>query len=213
MNTPAAFIYLPTFDGILSYAFVREVFKQKKLTFIQKLFDDPETTPDFAGMPICLHPDGYFIASKMFFDESELIEDTQRWRKRWDQKHQNLADFGKKLRQVEIVRGQFKSYDVPISTKLIRNCWFVFQSDDIKQVEYLIENWIFFIGKKRSQGYGEIKSFAIEETVFDFDTIYRPIPKILVSPETMIKTGTITFSYCAWKPPYWSPGNFAECVI
>jgi CRISPR type IV-associated protein Csf3 len=214
LNTPVSFIDIPTFDGILAYAFVRESFEKKKIPFVRL----PDTDIiDFSEMPVNMHPDGYFIASSMSFEKNTL-EDMQHWRKRWDQKNQHIADCGGKARQYEQVRGQFKSYDVRIATKIIPECCFFFQSDNIESVEKLVAKWIHFIGKKRAQGYGEIDHFTIEDTDFDFNTIYRPIPKKFVSDQLLfneltVNKRTIKFMYCAWKPPYWLPENFEECII
>lgn len=201
-----SFIDLPTFDGILSYAFARE--KNGDKPFIQKLNYESDELIDFSEMPITRHENGYFIASSMFFGDCEIIEDTQRWRKRWDCKNDRLADFGKNKRKIDISRGQFKSYDMPITTKLIEKCWFYFQSTNVNEVERLLKKWIHFLGKKRSQGYGEIKSFKIETTKFDFNKIYRPIPvKFLDSYDSE------KIKYCAWRPPYWLPDNFDNCIV
>lgn len=208
--TAVSFIDLPTFDGILSYAFAREV--KKDTIFEQKLNYLEEELIDFSKMPLCKHKNGYFLASTMRFDNAnEIIEDTQRWRKRFDCKHDYLADFGKNKRKIDITRGEFKSYDTPFGTKLIDNCYFIFQSDNVNFVEYLLKTWVHFLGKKRSQGCGAIKDFTIEKTTFDFNTIFRPIPIKLYenfNPQT-----EYNIKYCAYQPPYWLPQNFEKCLI
>ena len=74
---------------------------------------------------------------------------------------------------------------------------------------FFLEKWINFLGKKRSQGYGEIKNFNIESDNFNFSNIYRPIPVKFINPLSIEK---INIKYCAWKPPYWLPENFDTCV-
>lgn len=204
--TPMAFIDLPTFDGVLSYAFARE--SNKENHFVQKLNYDKDELIDFSKMPLRMHENGYFIASQMYHSES--IESVQRWKKRWANKNDNIADFGKNKRKVDISRGVFKSYDMPIITKDIEKVWFYFQSDDIEQVENLINKWIHFLGKKKSQGFGEIKNFEITKDFFNFAEIYRPIPCEFVD---ISQIKSFRLNYCAWKPPYWMPENFAKCVV
>jgi len=207
LSTPMAFIDLPTFDGILSYAFVRDLNGDKP--FVQKLNYEPDELIDFSKMPVTMHEKGYFMASSMFYGDCEILEETQRWRKRWDCKNDEIADFGENKKKIDISRGQFKSYDMPISTKLINQCWFYFQSTQVKEVERLVSKWINFLGKKRSQGYGEIKEFRIELFNFDFNQVFRPIPTIFFD-STAINEQNI--KYCAWRPPYWLPANFEKCI-
>lgn len=210
LATPVSFIDIPTFDGILSYAFARE--KLKGQGFAQKLNITKEEMINFSEMPIIAHEKGYFMASRMFWDESKVIEFTQRWRKRWANKHDKLADFGKKIRKARINSGEFKSYDMPLRVLEINEVWFYFQSKSFPEVDRLIRKWIYFIGKKRSQGYGEISFFNIEKSNFDFSGIFRPIPIKLMKTD-LEKEFKCQIKYCAWQPPYWLSTNFEECYI
>lgn len=208
LATPISFIDIPTFDGILSYAFARE--KLKGHRFVQKLNIEREEMLDFSEMPIAIHEKGYFMASRMFWDETKAIEHTQRWRKRWANKHDKIADFGKNQRKIEINKGAFKNYDMPLRVVSIDKVWFYFQSESMQEVDRLIRKWVYFLGKKRSQGYGEISSFDIEKAEFDFSKIFRPIPVELFEID-LKKFEKIEIRYCAWKPPYWLLENFDEC--
>lgn len=209
LASPVSFIDTPTFDGLLSYAFAREELKGKPFT--QKLNIEPDEMIDFGRMPIAIHPNGYFMASYMFWDTEKAVQHTQHWRKRWANEHDQIADFGKTQRKVQINKGAFKSYDMPMRTVAISEVWFFFQSDRLEEVKELTEKWIHFIGKKRAQGYGEISSTTIQEAEFDFSKIFRPIPAELFTPD--LQNIDIKFRYCAWRPPYWLPANFAECVV
>lgn len=209
LATPVSFIDIPTFDGILSYAFARE--KLKGQSFAQKLNITKEELLDFSEMPISMHKKGYFIASRMFWDETKAVEHIQRWRKRWANQHDKLSDFGKKIRKVRINSGEFKSYDMPLRVIAIDKVWFYFQSESLSEVDRLVRNWIYFIGKKRSQGYGEISFFNIEKYDFDFTRIFRPIP-INIIGMNLENEFNYQIKYCAWKPPYWLPDNFEQCI-
>lgn len=208
--TPVSFIDIPTFDGILSYAFAREKLKGQR--FVQKLNLTKEEILDFSEMPIAMHENGYFMASRMFWDKSKAIEHTQRWRKRWANKYDGIADFGNKIRKVRINSSEFKSYDMPLRVMSIDSVWFYFQSESMQEVDRLVRKWIYFIGKKRSQGYGEISFFNIKKAEFDFSKIFRPIPSESLKIDFQ-KFEKIEIRYCAWKPPYWLPENFAQCVV
>lgn len=203
LTSSISFIDKPCFDGILAYAWTKEHFG----TVQARLSIPKDELIDFnAVLPIMVHENGYFLASHMFFDGNCAIEQTSSWKKRWASKHDQIADFGKSKRKIDVGRGEFKSYDMPINLVNTPEVWFFFHSDDIKMVEHLIDKHICFLGKKRSQGYGEISDFAIEE--IPDQKIIRPVPKKFF---TSIPPGEI--KYCAWKPPYWLPDNFDICII
>lgn len=142
----------------------------------------------------------------MFFDGNCSIEQTSSWKKRWANKHDSIADFGKSKRKIDVGRGEYKSYDMPVNLVSTPEVWFFFYSNNVGNVEYLIDKHIVYLGKKRSQGYGEISDFTID-SVTD-GKIIRPIPKRFFDS---LPPGEL--KYCAWKPPYWLPDNFEICVI
>lgn len=205
MSAPLAFTVPPVFDGILAYAYAREVMGSK---FVQALTIEPQNNMlEYKEMPLRLHDDGYFMATRMFWDESKAVEHIQRWRKRWAAKHDKLADFGKHKRKVRIDSGEFKSYDMPLTCLTVDKVWFYFQSSQVEEVIRLLDKWVSFIGKKRSQGYGYYDGFEIEERPYDFPLGCRPVPARFVDMSKV--SGTV--KYCSWRPPYWLPENFEEC--
>lgn len=208
LKNQISFIDIPTFDGVLAYAYAKE--KLPGCDFAQKLSFSKDEILDFSEMPISKHEKGYFLASFMFFDESKAIEHIQKWRKRWDNKHDYIADFDGKVRKVRIDAADFKSYDIPLRVIAIDKIWFYFVSENVNEVERLISRHIYFLGKKRSQGYGEIANFEIEKSDFDFKTIFRPIPIDFVEKNS---TFVSEIRYCSWQPPYWLPENFTQCAV
>ena len=209
LATPISFIAPPTFDGILSYAYARETLGDK---FEQKLSISKEDMLDFSAMPIVMHPKGYFMASVIYYDAVHMTQFTERWRKRWDSFYDFLIANPIKIRTQQ---GKFKSYDVPYPLKDIKQVWFYFQSEDVAQVEYLLNKWIPALGKKRGHGNGDILHFAIEETDFDFDNqMFRPIPADLVEVEQLMNKPNFKFSlaYCSWRNPYWATENMSNCI-
>lgn len=210
LSTPLSIMTPPTFDGVLSYAYARETLGE---SFEQRLSFPKDEIIDFAPMPIIRHEKGYFMASVMQWDKDNMVEFQERWRKRWDAKHDHLVDKPAKIR---IQQGKFKSYDVPYPLKDIKTVWFYFQSDDVQAVERLIGKWIMFLGKKRAYGQGLVERFIIEEdTTFDYSNVFRPLPKELVKIEEITKLPNFKFgfAFCGWRPPYWLPDNITECLI
>ena len=207
LQTPISFLERPTFDGLLAFCYAKELLQDK---FSQKLSYDKKEQIDFSGMPLNIHKNGYFMASSMFFDESE--EFTERWRKRWDNRNDFKADFGKRLRKVQITKAEFKSYDMPYPLSAIPRVWFFIQSKNITKVKYLISEHLAGIGKKVNYGNGIIKDFEIKESDFNFNSIFRPIPKKYATPEMLLNSQKVIFNFCAWKPPYWDVNNLEECI-
>jgi len=157
-----------------------------------------------------MHKNGYFLASTMFFDEN--VEFTERWRKRWDNRNDFKVDFKKQKRKIQINRAEFKSYDMPYSLNSIPKVWFYFQSTNIDYVRYLLFEYLLGIGKKIAYGNGIIDNYTIETTDFNFNTVFRPIPKRFVSEDMIMKGQSVNLMYCAYKPPYWNIDNFDDCL-
>lgn len=210
LSTPLSIMTPPTFDGVLSYAFARETLGE---SFEQRLSLPQDTIIEFSPMPIVRHEKGYFMASAMQWDKDNMVEFQEKWRKRWDARHDHLVDKPAKIR---IQQGKYKSYDVPYPLKDIKTVWFYFKSNDVQEVERLVTKWIMFLGKKRAYGQGLIDSFVIEQdNTFDYLGVFRPIPQSLVdvSEITKLPNFKFGFAYCGWKPPYWLPNNITECLI
>jgi CRISPR type IV-associated protein Csf3 len=209
LTSPISFIDRPIFDGLLAYCYLRE----KHGSLLQKLSLTTEEMDDFSGLPLVRHPDGWFLASWMLFDEEKATEYTGSWKKRWAAQHDHLVDFGKKVAKVRTTGGPFKAYDQPIVLHSVRKVWFFFASEDVKEVERLLSRHLFGIGKKTSQGYGQFSHFEIEAerlNVFGGKQIIRPIP---AREEDLkrLKEGSFNLRMMAWKPPYWLPANMAFC--
>lgn len=202
LDTPASFTDLPTFDGLLAYCYAREMTKGK--SFIQKLSYSKDELIDFSEMPIKLNKNGYFEASSMYFDESKSVEFIERWRKRWANHHDEIADFGKRIRKVAINKGGFKSYDMPLQLKDIEEVWFFFKSNNLENVKHLLKH-LYGIGKKIAQGHGLIESYKIEDS---FDKFKRQIPVKFIKDNTSSQ-----IQYCAYKPPYWMVSNYEVCCF
>lgn len=203
LSSPISFIDRPCFDSIVAYAWTKEKFG----TVQSRLSIPKDEMIDFTELlPISVHENRYFLASQMFFDGNCSIEQTSSWKKRWANKHDSIADFGKSKRKIDVGRGEYKSYDMPVNLVSTPEVWFFFYSNNVGNVEYLIDKHIVYLGKKRSQGYGEISDFTID-SVTD-GKIIRPIPKRFFDS---LPPGEL--KYCAWKPPYWLPDNFEICVI
>lgn len=210
-NTQIAFIEKPTLDGLLAYVCLKEEWGEvpQKLSLTEEELAQSEAIWN-KRMPLKKHERGYWLASSLFYKPTRAIQDTQFWKKSWHTADDHLANFGKNKRQVNVQKGEFKSYKMPINSYHIPEAHFYFESDNPSELERMFRDEISHIGKKRSQGYGEIDSFKIVETTeksFESD-ILRPIPLDF----TGFKEGH-EIQFTAWKPPYWLPSNFAPCLV
>jgi len=83
---------------------------------------------------------------------------------------------------------------------------------DASAVERLISG-VHFIGKRRANGFGEIRSFSIEPAELDgllgnFGEPLRPTPEAYFAGDK--KSLRVD---AAWKPAYWHPDNRAICFV
>lgn len=145
----------------------------------------------------------------MMYDESRALEFTGSWKKRWANEHDHLTDFSGKKRKIRTSAGEFKAYNMPIVLNRIKEVWFYFESDNVAMVKKLLSH-LWGIGKKTSQGYGEIGGFAIEEIDFNpFEgKVIRPVP---AKVEDLKQSGTLSVRMMGYKPPYWLPENQGFC--
>ena len=135
------------------------------------------------------------------------------WNKRWESKYDSYADLGKKTK-IDIGAGYFKNYHMPLIVHSYKTITF-FVRGDLKEIQYLLENYIFFIGKKSAQGYGEIARYEFIETEEDYSIVkngklMRHIP-IKYKKELNLKESKVMEK--AIIPPYWRNDYKELCVI
>ena len=201
LKSPVCFIEKPTFDGLLAWCMMKD-----KYGHVEQALN-VDTIDSFDDMPIIRHDDGYFMASWMMYEND--VEFTGSWKKRWANQHDHLVDFGKKKKKVRINAGEFKSYNMPLNLHSLEKVSFYFQSKNIDEVKRLLA-YLWGIGKKTSQGYGEIDFFVINAIDYNpFDgNIIRPIP---VKNVEELKGRTLSVRLMGFKPPYWLPVNQTFC--
>lgn len=205
LQSAISFVEIPTFDSILAWCYLRD-----KGIVEQQLNIKTQALHDFADLPIKRHKDGYFMASWLIYDKENSVEFVSTWKKRWANQHDFLADFGKKPAKILISKGDYKSYDIPIVLHNIPECYFYVETDNIAEVERLIKTHLWGMGKKSSQGYGQIEKYEIETIDYNpFAEIIRPIP----IPKEVFLQGKLNVKgkLMGWRPPYWLPENQTFC--
>lgn len=116
-------------------------------------------------------------------------EEILHWHKRFDfdlaTKH---VDFGNRRGKVDAKSGYYKNYRMPIVTYLVPKLeWYAV--GELKEVVLLVDE-ITHIGKKRSQGFGRVQRWTVEEWPEDLSFL-RAIP----DPNGDMEMGI--------RPPYW----------
>jgi hypothetical protein len=168
----------------------------------------------FPFFPLITNPtNDYFYVSRMFFNPEKHQEWASSWKKRFDDLHAGIAEFGTKVRKVRIDSGKHKAYQVPLNLHIHEKVWFFFATSDIEYIEKLLSNFN-FLGKKRNSGYGQIKQKRLEQVShIDFNTqVLRPVPEQLITDKHNLDD-SIEKIYTSYKAPYFSPQNTALCYF
>jgi len=112
--------------------------------------------------------------------------------------------------RVDIGSGFYKNYHMPVVIQSYKTITFYVRGD-MEEVKRLLENYIFYLGKKGSQGFGQVGKWEFEEIEEDWSIwkdgkLMRPIPaeeckgKI---EEMMMKQIPIYARQHPILPPYW----------
>lgn len=165
----------------------------------------------FKEMPIekkVLRDEWYWAVSSPHYKEE--YRQTQRYRKRWDYQEHHL-EWGKKRAKVSGSEGHFKAYDLPRYDRTIRSVhWFCV--GDESRIHELLKN-VTHIGKKRSQGCGQVYRWEVAPFVDDWhlwrgESLARPIPIGMISPPK-----EVNIMNWGWRPPTWLAANKSLCYM
>lgn len=146
-----------------------------------------------------------YYACSVGFYEKGFVEGVTAWRKR--------CDFPPELGKVDLKRGLYKAYDMPLTYVSAPEVTF-YAVGNKEEIEKLLTEHISHIGKKRSQGYGYISKIVIKTiksdySVFRDKTLQRPIP----AEGCPHQFAEPLQAYYAYRPPYWRIGNLTPCYM
>ncbi len=137
-----------------------------------------------------------------------------RWFKRWDDAHDDMVDFGRNKAQVRVSFGAYISYAMPMPyhTSLEMVFWAQGSATPIGELLHALG----YIGKKTSQGYGEIADVQIKRVAEDW-SMFRgasgvPTRAIPVEMGHGVAQG-VPQQLTGWRPPYWEPDNQTLCWV
>lgn len=145
-------------------------------------------------------------------------EETSRFRKRWDPELFGHINWGKRKARIDTSQGPEKNYDLPLylrSTSAI--AWYaVGDADGVRELLAGCRG----IGKKRSQGWGQITRWQVEEIEHDWhlwgpgNQLMRPMPVRLMTQALLQQRIDGSFLlHWGWRPPGWHQANRELCVM
>ena len=187
------------FDALISSAVWQDCMKDKA-------FNTPENKTDTFYIPL---PIKHIGAKETFYSASigfpkQAVEGTARWRKQTD------IESTKKIR---IGSGEFKRYDMPMPYTSAEEIIF-YTNGNKAEIERLLA-YIPGIGKKRTQGYGNVRTWQVEQSEHDWSIVkdgvpMRPIP---ISEAATFNLKCDVEMFFAYRPPYWHRSNLTRCFM
>jgi len=215
MRSPVATIDYIILDAIISAAKAKEILGEEFYSGknIAGEREDIERMLD----PIIDKQYGVYCTSIGIGDNREYVGS---WAKRWDDKNDDMVDFGGKGKErIDIGAGTFKNYHMPLVLKSYKTITFYVRGN-MEEISRLLETYISYLGKKGSQGYGHINKWEFEEitmnySIFNDGEIMRPVPvdKCQDYLEHIFeKQQNINIMQHATIPPYWRKEK-ELCVI
>lgn len=130
-----------------------------------------------------------------------------RWKKRWDSEYDDLVEFGKRCEKIDHKASYFKQYNMPIIILSTPQIVF-YASGDKRKIDGLLHH-LSHIGKKSSQGFGEIRDWKIETIEQDW-SVWKDGKPMRAIPD--IKDG-FTIQQTGYIFPYWDARNCSKCIV
>lgn len=161
----------------------------------------------YANLPLKKidHPKGWYWACS-FAQYEKQGEYIAYWHKRFDEVlAEQHADFAGRRGKIAVNAGRYKNYRMPIVIILADKLeWYcVGEPDEIR----VLLTGITAIGKKRSQGYGLIDEWLVEDWPEDWSEV-GPGGKLMRALHEMPKTTEkANVMMSGMKPPYWAQSN------
>jgi hypothetical protein len=187
------------FDALISSAVWQNCMQSQAV-------DIPENKTDVFYIPLPIKQIGktepFYCASIGFPDKA--VGGTVRWRKHIE------IESKKKIR---IGSGEFKRYNMPMPYTSTEHLLF-YANANKKEIERLL-TYIPSIGKKRTQGYGNVRSWKVESIEQDWSVVkdgvpMRPIPLSESAPFNLNNVIEMLF---AVRPPYWHRSNLTKAYV
>lgn len=187
------------FDSLISSAVWQDCMKDKA-------YNVPENKSELFYIPLPIKPVGtkeLFYAASIGFPK-QAVDGVARWRK--------TTEIESK-KKISIGSGEFKRYDMPMPYTSAEEIIF-YVNGNKAEIERLLQ-FIPSIGKKRTQGYGNVRTWQVEQSEHDWSIVrdgvpMRPIP---VSEAEQFNLKCDVEMFFAVRPPYWHRSNLTKCFM
>lgn len=191
-------------DCILSAAKAKEILKDEYYTN-QKQAGDAGTVIETLSQFI-----DFFDLGKIFYTSFGFFNDDDKefsisYSKRWNGLHDELVQFkGKGKAEIDTARGEFKSYHNHLTYKTSK-CVTFYARGDKEKISQLLNDYIHFLGKKSSQGFGAVKEWIVEEIEQNYSLIKdgKPMRYIPISLVDYFNVSEYNTKEAALIPPAW----------
>lgn len=206
MKSPIATIEWIILDSVISAAKAKEILGEEFYSG-KNIVGTEEQVREMLD-PILDRKYGVYCTSIGIGNNRESVTS---WSKRWDDKNDDIVKFnGKGKERVDIGAGFYKNYHMPLVLKSYKTITFYVRGD-LEEVKRLLENYIFYLGKKGSQGFGQIRKWEFAEIDEDWSIwkdgkLMRPIPVVECKEEIerMIEQQKpVNMRRHPIVPPYW----------
>ena len=210
MNTPIASVDYIILDSVISCAVAKEKLKDEYYNGENK-YGTKEEIDNWLGDILDKEKEVYCTSIGF----GDCLESVTSWSKSFDSKNDDIINFtGKGKKRVDIGGGYFKNYHMPIVLKSFKTITFYVRGD-MGKVKHLLENYIFYLGKKGSQGFGEVVLWEFEKIENDYSLfkdgdVMRPLPARLCDLENIENYKVQNYAII---PPYWREDNIELCVM
>lgn len=213
MATPIAITDFITLDSIISAAKAKELLKDDYYAGAN-VCGTKEQIDEYLGKLLDKKYRVYCTSAGVG-DNKEFITS---WSKRWDDKNDDMVNGFRGKVRVDTGAGYFKNYHMPLVVKAYKTISFYVRGN-LEEVKRLLEEHIYYLGKKGSQGYGQVQKWEFEEIEEDYSLFkdgkpmrYIPVTECL----NYIKRNSnndIKMQEKAIIPPYWREDNREICIM
>lgn len=210
MATPIATIGYIILDSVISAAIAKDKVKDEYYAGAN-ICGTKEQIDEWLG-EVLDKKQGVYCTSIGIGENKEFVGT---WAKRWDDRHDDIVTGFKGITRVDIGAGHFKNYHMPIVLKSYSRIEFYVRGN-LEEVERLLNNYIFYLGKKGSQGYGQVRKWEFEEIEEDWSLWengkpMRPIP----AKECIyyIENNNYNLQTYSTIPPYWRDDCRELCLM
>jgi hypothetical protein len=213
LGSPVSLSERPVFDALLYYCYMAE--RVSKYDYLSPTGAELRDIINKVRLPLNSQGD-FYLCSYAFYGESAMGMDS--WKKRWNSRHDEYADFGKGMRRINTASGEFKSYSVPFPAMSVDKIWFYYDTNQPDEVRRLLDDYLVGIGKKVSIGFGWVT--RIDYELADSNSLYRtycrPLPPEFINDNMLVmfpKFPKMCLRPGAYKPPYWYPEHQGKTII